>query len=107
MSNTYIPVNMTVKRIAVEDPAKALRTFDLAFVDEDPFTVVARDTDIGRRRLAGSIDGTAHDGHLEMCFDVARFLFNRFGQPNQINLASSTGGAGDNFDTILFKIARC
>jgi len=34
MSNTYIPVNMTVKRIAVEDPAKALRTFDLAFVDE-------------------------------------------------------------------------
>lgn len=35
MSNTYIPVNMRVERIAVEDPEKALRTFDLAFVDEE------------------------------------------------------------------------
>jgi len=34
MSNTYIPINMRVERIAVEDPDKALRTFDLAFVDE-------------------------------------------------------------------------
>jgi NAD(P)H-flavin reductase len=41
MSNTYIPMNMTVKRILVEDPEKALRTFDLAFVDkadEEKFT---------------------------------------------------------------------
>jgi NAD(P)H-flavin reductase len=41
MSNTYIPMNMTVKRIVVEDPEKALRTFDLTFVDkadEEKFT---------------------------------------------------------------------
>jgi sulfhydrogenase subunit gamma (sulfur reductase) len=34
MSNTYIPMNMRVERIVVEDPDKTLRTFDLAFVDE-------------------------------------------------------------------------
>lgn len=34
MSNTYIPVNMKVEKIIVEDPDKALRTFDLSFVDE-------------------------------------------------------------------------
>ncbi|MGD9140811.1 MAG: FAD/NAD(P)-binding protein [bacterium] len=34
MSNTYIPINMKVKKIMVEDPDKALRTFDLSFVDE-------------------------------------------------------------------------
>ena len=34
MSNTYIPMNMRVDRIVVEDPEKTLRTFDLAFVDE-------------------------------------------------------------------------
>ena len=34
MSNTYIPMNMKVKKITVEDPDKALRTFDLSFVDE-------------------------------------------------------------------------
>ena len=34
MSNTYIPVNMRVETIAVEDKEKALRTFDLTFVDE-------------------------------------------------------------------------
>ncbi len=34
MSNTYIPVNMRVETIAVEDKEKALRTFDLVFVDE-------------------------------------------------------------------------
>jgi NAD(P)H-flavin reductase len=35
MSNTYVPVNMRVERIVVEDTDKALRTFDLAFVDEE------------------------------------------------------------------------
>jgi sulfhydrogenase subunit gamma (sulfur reductase) len=34
MSNTYIPINMRVDRIAVEDPDKTLRTFDLSFVNE-------------------------------------------------------------------------
>jgi sulfhydrogenase subunit gamma (sulfur reductase) len=34
MSNTYIPMNMRVERIVVEDPEKTLRTFDLSFVDE-------------------------------------------------------------------------
>jgi len=34
MSNTYIPINMKVEKILVEDPDKALRTFDLSFVNE-------------------------------------------------------------------------
>jgi sulfhydrogenase subunit gamma (sulfur reductase) len=34
MSNTYIPMNMRVDRIVVEDPEKTLRTFDLSFVNE-------------------------------------------------------------------------
>ena len=34
MSNTYIPMNMKVKKVMVEDPEKTLRTFDLAFVNE-------------------------------------------------------------------------
>ncbi len=34
MSNTYVPMNMRVERIMVEDPERTLRTFDLAFVDE-------------------------------------------------------------------------
>jgi sulfhydrogenase subunit gamma (sulfur reductase) len=34
MSNAYIPINMRVDRITLEDPEKTLRTFDLAFVDE-------------------------------------------------------------------------
>jgi sulfhydrogenase subunit gamma (sulfur reductase) len=34
MSNTYIPINMRVERITVEDREKSLRTFDLAFIDE-------------------------------------------------------------------------
>jgi len=34
MSNTYIPMNMRVERITVEDLEKNLRTFDLAFVNE-------------------------------------------------------------------------
>jgi sulfhydrogenase subunit gamma (sulfur reductase) len=41
MSNTYIPINMKVDRITVEDPDKTLRTFDLSFVDQaeaDSFT---------------------------------------------------------------------
>jgi NAD(P)H-flavin reductase len=34
MSNAYVPINMKVKNITVEDPEKTLRTFDLSFVDE-------------------------------------------------------------------------
>jgi sulfhydrogenase subunit gamma (sulfur reductase) len=34
MSNTYIPINMKIDRITVEDPEKTLRTFDLSFVDK-------------------------------------------------------------------------
>ncbi|MBU8921325.1 MAG: FAD/NAD(P)-binding protein [Bacteroidales bacterium] len=35
MSNTYIPIQMKVERIEIEDPDKALRTFDLVFVNEE------------------------------------------------------------------------
>ncbi len=35
MSNTYIPIQMKVERIEIEDPDKALRTFDLGFVNEE------------------------------------------------------------------------
>ena len=41
MSNTYVPINMKVDRITVEDAEKNLRTFDLSFVDKaeaDRFT---------------------------------------------------------------------
>ena len=35
MSNTYLPIQMKVDGIVVEDPAKTLRTFDLTFVSDD------------------------------------------------------------------------
>ena len=35
MSNTYLPIQMKVDRIIVEDPAKTLRTFDLTFLNDE------------------------------------------------------------------------
>jgi sulfhydrogenase subunit gamma (sulfur reductase) len=35
MSNTYIPIRMSVERIVVEDPERYLRTFDLVFQNDE------------------------------------------------------------------------
>ncbi|MBN2587654.1 MAG: FAD/NAD(P)-binding protein [Candidatus Fermentibacteraceae bacterium] len=35
MDNSYVPIRMRVEKIAVEDPERNLRTYDLAFEDED------------------------------------------------------------------------
>ena len=33
--NTYIPIQMKVKKILIENPDRSLRTYDLSFVNED------------------------------------------------------------------------
>ncbi len=35
MDNTYVPIRMRVEKITVEDPERNLRTYDLAFEDEE------------------------------------------------------------------------
>lgn len=77
---------------------------DPAFFEEQADTIAAGNADIGRGGLAGAIDDTSHDGDFKRGFIVAGFLFDGFGQGDGIDLAPSTGGAGDDIDAFFFKI---
>ena len=63
--------------------------------EEDGFALASGNADVGFARLAGAIDDTAHNGHLDGLFVALQPLFDLIGNLGAGVLGAAAGRAGD------------
>ena len=79
----------------LDDLALGDGTDDLAVLEDLALAIAGSNTKVGLTTLAQTVDDTSHDGHAQRGVDSLESVSDVVGQGQDVDLAASAGGAGD------------